>query len=151
LTSLVLAEMLGLEAARFELNKFTYIGRIDLAWRFLFASKVSGFKSIGDMQKAVKPIRFGVTEKISPSAADIAIMSEVFGLKSKIIPGYKATVEYVLAAVAGRELDAISSIIVGCEDHVERGDLTMVVVQGNKRVPDYPHVPTISEIPKVKN
>jgi tripartite-type tricarboxylate transporter receptor subunit TctC len=147
LTSLVLAEMLGLEAARFELNKFTYIGRIDLAWRFLFASKVSGFKSIGDMQKSAKPIRFGVTEKISPSAADIAIMSEVFGLKSKIIPGYKATVEYVLAAVAGRELDAISSIIVGCEDHVERGDLTMVVVQGNKRVPDYPHVPTISEIP----
>ena len=147
LTGLMLAEMLGLETARFELNKFTYIGRIDLAWRFLLASRVSGFKSIGDMQKSAKPIRFGVTEKISPSAADIAIMSEALGLKSKIIPGYKATVEYVLAAVAGRELDAISSIIVGCEDYVEKGDLTMVLVQGNKRSPDYPHVPAISELP----
>ncbi len=149
LTGLMLAEMLDLEAARFELNKFSYIGRIDLAWRFLFASKSSGFKTIKDMQRAPKTIRFGATEKISPSAADIAIMSEAFGLKSKIIPGYKATVEYVLATVAGRELDAISSIIVGCEDYAEKGDLVMVLIQGNKRSPDYPHVPAISEIPTV--
>jgi len=147
LTSLVLAEMLELKAARFELNKFTYIGRIDLAWRFLFASKVSGFKSIGDMQKTVKPIRFGVTDKSSTSAVDIAILSEAFGLKTKIIPGYKGSREYLLAVAAGRELDLATAQLVGFEDYVEKGDLVSVAVQGPKRFPNFPRVKTVSETP----
>jgi tripartite-type tricarboxylate transporter receptor subunit TctC len=146
MAGLVVADMLKLEAAKFELAKFTYIGRIDLAWRVLFASRASGFKLIGDMQKTVKPIRFGVTEKISPSAVDIAIMSEVFGLKSKIIPGYKGATEYTLAVVNGKELDAMSALLSGLEDYVKKGDLTMVAVQGPKRFPNYPQVPTVSEI-----
>jgi len=150
MTGLVVADMLKLETAKFELDKFSYIGRIEVMWRILFASKASGFKSIGDMQKAVKPIRFGVTEKISPSAVDAAIMSEAFGLKSKIIPGYKGATEYILAIVAGRELDAASAILLGCEDYVKKGDLTMVAVQGNKRFPNYPLVPTVSETPTLE-
>jgi tripartite-type tricarboxylate transporter receptor subunit TctC len=147
LAGLIIADMLKLETARFEVDKFTYIGRIEVTWRVFFASNVSGFKSIGDMQKAVKPIRFGVTEKISTSAVDMAILSEAFGLKSKIITGYKGPKEYVLAVVAGRELDAVTAVMTGCEDYVEKGDITMVAGMGNKRFPNYPHVPTIYETP----
>jgi tripartite-type tricarboxylate transporter receptor subunit TctC len=150
LTGLIIADMLELETARFEVEKFTYIGRIDVVWRILLASRASGFKSIEDMQKAIKPIRFGVVEKTSPSAVDAAIMSEAFSLKSKIIPGYKGTMEYLLAIVAGRELDAISAFIPGYEEYVQKGDLTMVAVQGNKRFPNYPQVPTIFETRSIK-
>lgn len=149
MTGLVLADMLELKTARFELDKFTYIGRIDVVWRVFFASKTSRFKSIGDMQKAAKPIRLGATEKTSASAVDISIMSEVFGLKSKIIPGFKGSQEYMLAVVAGRELDAVSASLAGYEDYVQKGDLVMVAVQGNKRFPNYPHVPTVLETPTV--
>jgi tripartite-type tricarboxylate transporter receptor subunit TctC len=149
-TGLVLAEMLELEGAKFEFDKFTYIGRIDVIWRILFASKASGFKSIEDMQKAVKPIRFGVTDKSSASAVDIAIMSEAFSLKSKIIPGYKGSREYMLAVAAGRELDGASAQLIGFEDYVEKGDIVMVAVQGPKRFPKFPRVPTVSETPVTK-
>ena len=149
-TGLVLAEMLELEGAKFEFDKFTYIGRIDVIWRILFASKASGFKSIEDMQKAVKPIRFGVTDKSSASAVDIAIMSEAFSLKSKIIPGYKGSREYMLAVAAGRELDGASAQLIGFEDYVEKGDIVMVAVQGPKRFPNFPRVPTVSETPITK-
>jgi tripartite-type tricarboxylate transporter receptor subunit TctC len=147
MTGLVLADMLEIEAAKFDLDKFTYIGRIDVIWRILFASKASGFQSIGDMQKAAKTIRFGCTDKTSASGVDISIMSEVFGLKSKIIPGFKGSKEYMLAVIAGRELDAVSASLAGYEDYVQKGDLTMVAVQGLKRFPAYPRVPTVSETP----
>jgi len=147
MTGLVLADMLELEAAKFDLDKFTYIGRIDVVWRVLFASKASGFQSIGDMQKATKVIRFGCTDKTSASGVDISIMSEAFGLKSKIIPGFKGSKEYMLAVVAGRELDAVSASLAGYEDYVQKGDLVMVAVQGSKRFPSYPRVPTVSETP----
>ena len=39
LAGLIIADMLELETARFEVDKFTYIGRIEVAWRVLFASK----------------------------------------------------------------------------------------------------------------
>ena len=150
-TNLVLAEMLELEGARFEFDKFTNIGRVDVIWRILFASKASGFKSIEDMQKAAKPIRFGVTDKSSASAVDIGIMSEAFGLKSKIIPGYKGSREYMLAVAAGRELDGASAQLIGFEDYVEKGDLVTVAVQGPKRFPNLPRVPTVSETPTTKH
>lgn len=146
-SGLWLADMLGLGATRFDLDKFTYIGRIDVIWRVLFASKASGFKSIGDMQKAKKTIRFGCTDQTSASGVDISIMSEVFGLKTKLIPGFKGSKEYMLAVIAGRELDAVSGSLAGYEDYVQKGDLTMVAVQGNKRFPAYPQVPTVSETP----
>jgi len=147
MSGLVLAETLELEAAKFDLDKFTYVGRIDVVWRVLFASKASGFKSIEDMKKATKTIRWGVTDKTSASGVDISIMSEAFGLKSKIIPGFKGSKEYMLAVIAGRELDAVSASLAGYEDYVQKGDLTMVAVQGNNRFPSYPRVLTVSETP----
>jgi len=145
LTGLVISEMLGLEGVKFEVDKFSYIGRMDVVWRILFASKASGFKSIEDMRKATRPIRWGCTGTTSASAVDIAVMSEAFGLKSKITPGYKGSREYMMAVIAGRELDAISAYIPGFEKYVQQGDLVMVAVQGTKRFSNYPQVPAISE------
>jgi tripartite-type tricarboxylate transporter receptor subunit TctC len=146
---LVTSTMLKLDTVRFELDKFSYIGRIDVVYRVLFASKASGFKSIQDMQKSTKTIRFGVTGKASASAVDNAIISEAFGLKSKIIPGFKGSRGYMMAVIAGRELECACVSLAAFEDYVERGEVTMVAVQGEKRFPKYPHVPTVSETPNV--
>lgn len=147
MTGLMLADIFELEAAKFDLDKFSYIGRVDVIYRTLFASKASGFKSIADMQKATKPIRFGVTDRTSASGVDMSIMAEAFGLKAKIIPGFKGSKEYLQAIIAGRELDACSASIAGFEDYIRSGDLVMVAVQGNKRFPAYPKVAAVSETP----
>jgi tripartite-type tricarboxylate transporter receptor subunit TctC len=146
MTGLMLADILEMEAAtKFDLDKFSYIGRLDVIYRTFFASKTSGFKTIADMQKATKPIRFGVTDKTSASGVDMSIMAEAFGLKAKIIPGFKGSKEYLQAVIAGRELDSSSASIAGFEDYVKSGDLVMVAVQGSKRFPAYPKVATVSE------
>ena len=150
MTGLMLADILEMEAAKFDLDKFSYIGRLDVIYRTFFASKASGFKSIADMQKATRPIRFGVTDKTSASGVDMSIMAEVFGLKAKIIPGFKGSKEYLQAVIAGRELDTCSASIAGFEDYVKSGDLVMVAVQGGKRFPAYPKVAAVSETPVTK-
>ena len=148
---MVVAEMLGFEAARFELDKFSFIGRVEVMDRALFASKVSGFKSISDMQKAAKTIRFGTVDPTSLSSVEETLFAEAFGLNAKIIPGYKGSKEYTLAVIAGRELEAAVTSLAGYnQELVKRGDLSLLAVMGKKRNPDFPEVPTFIESPGIK-
>src|SRR4030042_6353341 len=94
---MVVAEMLEFKAAKFELDKFSYIGRVEVMDRDLFTSKASGFKSIADMQRATKTIRFGTVDPTSLSSVEETLFAEAFGLNAKIIPGYKGSKEYTLA------------------------------------------------------
>ena len=142
---MVVAEMLEFEAARFGLGKFAYIGRVEVMDRGLFASKASNFKSISDMQKATKTIRFGTVDPTSQSSVDEALFAEALGLKAKIIPGYKGSKEYMLALIAGRELEAATTTLAGYEEHVKKGELTLLAVMGKKRIPAFPEVLTFME------
>ena len=148
---MVVAEMLEFEAARFELDKFSYIGRVEVMDRALFASKASGFKSISDMQKTSKTIRFGTVDPTSLSSVEETLFAEAFGLNAKIIPGYKGSREYTLAVIAGRELEAAVTSLAGYnQDLVKKGDLSLLAVMGKKRNPDFPEVPTFIESPGIK-
>lgn len=147
-SGMALSEMLEYAAVKYELDKFTYIGRIEVMQKAVFASKASGYKTIADMQKSPKVIRFGTVDPTSQSAIEEAILAEAFGLKAKIIPGYKGNKDYTLAVISGRELDAAStSLNFSEEEYVKKGDLTLVAVHGKKRRPDFPNTPAVMEIP----
>jgi tripartite-type tricarboxylate transporter receptor subunit TctC len=150
LSGMAVAEMLEFDAVKYDLDKYTYIGRVEVISRALFASKASGFKSIADMQKSTKPIRFGTMDPTSSSSVDAAFLAEAFGLKAKLIPGYKGSKEYMLALMAGRELDAASTSLGGYGEQVRKGELVLVAVAGKKRDPDFPAAPTALETPGLK-
>lgn len=148
---MVLADMLEFEAAKFKLNEFTYIGRLEVGWRALFASKASGFKTVADMQKADSTIRFGTSDPTSQGSVEDALFAEAFGLKAKIVPGYKGSKEFMLAIAAGRELDAGMSTFTGYADWAKRGEITMLGVLGEGgRHPDFPETPVFTEWPGIK-
>jgi len=144
---MIVSDMLGFEEVKYELEKFSYIGRVEIMTRGFFASKASGFKSVADMQKATKVIRFGSVDPTSQSSVDAAMISEAFGLKSKIIPGYKGSKEYMLALMAGREVDAAVTTFTGYDTNVKRGEIGLICMMGKKRHPDFPEIPAILEIP----
>jgi tripartite-type tricarboxylate transporter receptor subunit TctC len=102
------------------------------------------------MQKAPKTIRFGTVDPTSQSSVDEALFAEALGLKAKIIPGYKGSKEYMLALIAGRELEAATTTLAGYEEHVKKGDLSLLAVMGKKRNSDFPEVPTFMESPGLK-
>jgi len=144
---MILGDLLEFEAAKYELDKFTYIGRMETTWRGLFASKALGFKSINDMMKATKPIRFGTTDPTAQSSVDASLIAEAFTLKAKIIPGYKGSKEYMLALVAGRELDAAATNFTGYEEMAKKGEVTLVAMIGRERYPDFPQTLHLLETP----
>jgi tripartite-type tricarboxylate transporter receptor subunit TctC len=142
---LVIAKMLEFEAAKFDLQKFNYLGRVESPPRGLFGSPASGFKSFVDMQKATKTIRFATLDPTSTSSVDAAFLIEAFGLNAKIITGYKGARAYVLALMAGREVDVASANIVGRQKYVKKGELNLVAHMGKKRTTFFPEVPTALE------
>jgi tripartite-type tricarboxylate transporter receptor subunit TctC len=149
-TGMVVSEMLGVGGVKYEMDKFTYIGRVAVEHRAVFASKASGIKSIEDMQKAPKTIRFGTTNFTAHSAVNVSLLIEAFGLKAKIIPGYKGNQEYILAVMAGRELDAMDTSLLAYEEEGKREALNLVAISGKHRFHGYPDVPTVMETPSLK-
>jgi tripartite-type tricarboxylate transporter receptor subunit TctC len=144
---MIVSDMLEFKEVKYELEKFNYIGRVEVMTRGFFASKTSGFKSVADMQKATKVIRFGSVDPTSQSSVDSALISEAFGLKSKIIPGYKGSKEYMLALMAGREVDAAITTFTGYDTNIKQGELSLIAMMGKKRNPDFPETPCTLEIP----
>ena len=144
---MIVSDMLEFKEVKYELEKFTYIGRVEVMTRGFFASKASGFTSVADMQKSTKVIRFGSVDPTSQSSLDASLISEGFGLKSKIIPGYKGSKEYMLALMAGREVDAAVTTFTGYDTNVKRGEISLMAMMGKKRHPDFPETPAILEIP----
>ena len=144
---MIVSDMLEFKEVKYELEKFSYIGRVEVMTRGFFASKASGFTSVADMQKSTKVIRFGSVDPTSQSSLDASLISEGFGLKSKIIPGYKGSKEYMLALMAGREVDAAVTTFTGYDTNVKRGEISLMAMMGKKRHPDFPETPAILEIP----
>lgn len=148
---MILAEMLEFDAVKYDMSKFSFIGRIEVGWRSIYASKASGFKSTADMQKSAKPIRWGTVDPTSQATVDEALFSEALGLNAKIIPGYKGSKEMMVALVAGREEDAVATAFAGGYiDYVRNGEVTLMAIMGDKRHPDFPDAPCFAEIPNVK-
>jgi tripartite-type tricarboxylate transporter receptor subunit TctC len=144
---MIIGDLLDFEAVKYELDKFTYIGRVETVWRGLFTSKASGFKSINDMMKATKPIRFGSTDPTAQSSVDASMIAEAFKLKAKIVPGYKGSKEYMLALMAGREVDAAATNFTGYEEFAKKGEITLVAMVGKERYSDFPQTPFLLETP----
>jgi tripartite-type tricarboxylate transporter receptor subunit TctC len=146
---MIVAEMLDLEGVRYEMVNFSYIGRVITGARVLYAGKVSGFKTIQDMKKAPKTIRFSCVDPTSMSSVDAAVLIEALGLKGKIVPGYKGSAEATLAMIAGREIDAMTGTFQAARDvpRMEAGDITLVASLGKARLPKFPSVAAALETP----
>ena len=152
MAALVLAKMLELpEAAKSDVEKLSFVGRILIDERALFATRASGFRSIVDMQKTSVPIRFTSTGGAADSSVDSALVSEGFGLNAKIIPGSSGAAEDLILLAEGKANAKCSPF--SSADYrraVEKGDLNLILFFGRKGNPDYPQVPLALEAPGIK-
>jgi len=144
---MIVSDMLEFQEVKYELDKFSYIGRVEVMTRGFFASPASGLKSVTDLQKTAKVIRFASVDPTSQSSVDASMIAEAFGLKAKIIPGYKGSKEYMRALMAGREADAAVTTFTGYDTYVKRGELSLVSMMGKKRHPDFPETLALLETP----
>ncbi|TDE55801.1 tripartite tricarboxylate transporter substrate binding protein [Nonomuraea mesophila] len=103
----------------------------------------SGYKSIEDMKKAGKPIRYGTTGVGTGAQLASALTFKTAGIKATAVPfdgGAPA-----LTALLGNQVDVSTMQIGEAIENVKAGKLVPLAVFSKERIPYMPDVPTATE------
>jgi len=91
-------------AASFDLNKFTWLGKIGRTDHYALAVPAnSPYRTVEDLQRASQktPIKFTSTGPDGTGYAATLIATQILGIRSQIIAGYKGSSDYMVAAIRG--------------------------------------------------
>ena len=141
---LVLQQVLGNKAAKFDGRKFGWLGAPTSDSGACALTKASGIKTMDDWFKSSRPIKIGGTAPGSTTDDVPKIMQEALGFPMKHVSGYAGTSKVRLAAESG-EIDggcwAWESIKPTWASALKSGDVRIVVQSTAKPHPDLKDVP----------
>ena len=103
-TGLITAQLLGIVAAKFDLDKMSWIGKAADEPRLLVVAEKTGYRSLDDVRKSGRPLVVGSSGPGSASYNDMRLLAHVLRLDVKFVFGL-ATRDAQLAMKRG-ELDA---------------------------------------------
>jgi tripartite-type tricarboxylate transporter receptor subunit TctC len=153
-----MAPLLGNKAAKYQPEKFTWIGSssryLDDAY-LLMVNRSLGITSLEQLRGRKEPLRLGSTGPTSQTDEGARIIRDVMGLNMQIIRGYQTTPQIMLAVERG-EMDGImigiSSMSSSKPEWLEPESPVNFLVQfgygGDGRHPTFPNVPRVDEFAK---
>jgi len=140
------AQLTGVKGVKFELMKFTWLGRLAAEQRVMGVGKTAPYKTIADLRKSTKPVRFGAPGLGSSTFMDAALLGEALGIKVDLITGYDVSSEVDLAVIRG-DLDATIGSFSSKIDLVKNGDMIAVTHFGNVQEADLAKIPNAADLP----
>jgi tripartite-type tricarboxylate transporter receptor subunit TctC len=87
-TGLIYDQLIQRNGVKFDLTKFSWLGKAAEEARVVLISKRSGFKSFDDMIKAKGPIKFAASGIGAASYHDTRIMADALDLNIQIVNGF---------------------------------------------------------------
>ena len=151
-SSVPTAPLTSPDAATFDVNKFGWIGSIASDPYVGYVWHSSPVQSLEDT-KTKEVIMGGVS--LGSAGVDMAVIGrELFGLKLRIVTGYKASNDVKLAMergeVHGTFANAWSSIKTSEPTWLKENKIKVIVQHGFKRLPDLPDVPLFYDLAKTE-
>jgi tripartite-type tricarboxylate transporter receptor subunit TctC len=141
----VTAQLLGSEAARFDVNDFVWLGGISSDKRVLLMAEGTSLADWRSTPQDPALIRWAAGGKTDNLALSAALLSEAFGFNSKIITGYKGTSEATAALLRG-EADGTVVSIESALNFLDGTGVTIAAVLSDTRSDLAPELPTIFEM-----
>jgi len=146
--SVITAPLLSPGVADFEVNKFGWIGN---ATRDVYIGYVNKTSSVLSLEEAkTRQVIMGGTS-LGSNGIDMAIIGrDLFGLKFKIISGYKTSVDTKLA-MDRSEIDGTAGSTLGSlrtSGMLDNGAVKIIFQHGFAKHPDLPDVPLFSDLAK---
>jgi tripartite-type tricarboxylate transporter receptor subunit TctC len=135
--------------ATFDPGAFEWIGRLASLAFVGFASQKSGIKSLDDARK--REVVAGAPGLNNVPGQMPLVLNKIAGTKFKVISGYTGTGQTFLALDRGEvewaatSMDAMRALH---WDKIKSGGLVPIVAQANKRLKEFPDVPTLRELGK---
>lgn len=138
---MLLDKILG-KKTTYDIDKFTWIGRIARSKYVLVVGKKSPYQSIKSLRKA-KRLKYAITSTSSGSYVGGKIMAKALGMNIKFLPGYKGSAKVSLSMIRG---DTHLSLF-NTRSYAKwaKGGDVKAVLSFEKKSP-FPGVPTVSEI-----
>lgn len=138
-------QMVGIKGARYDLTKFSWIGRVTTNPRVLVIRKGSPYKTVQQLLSATKPVKIGATGLGGSTYVDAVITKNALNLNVEVIHGYDSSSEIDLGLLRG-EIDGTWGSYGSRLSMVEAGEQFIILQNGKKRFPEIPDVPTWFEI-----
>ncbi len=135
---------------KFDLTKFTYLGRLTADQRVVAVNPKGKYKTIEAMRQSSVPVKFGAPGVGSSMFAEAALMAQALGIKLDLITGYDTSEEVDLAVVRG-DLDAAAGSYASKQAMFKSGDLMPVLQYGKDKIADLPDVPMLTGLPNVND
>lgn len=142
------AQLTEIKGAKFDLFKFTWLGRLTAEQRIMCVGSKSKFKTIEAMQQSKEPVKFGAPGLGSSMFMDAALLGEALGIKVDLITGYETSEEVDLAVIRG-EIDAALGSFSSKIDMVKNGDMAVVLQVGNVKMADLAKVSNAIDLPNL--
>ncbi|MDP2720319.1 MAG: tripartite tricarboxylate transporter substrate-binding protein [Dehalococcoidia bacterium] len=138
------AQIYGLEGANFDLGKFNWLAT---GYKLIYpvvVGKKSGYKTVADLQKAPE-VKFGTDAIGGGKTVLLATMGRALDINVKLVVGYGGTADQILAVQRG-EVDGFTTGYPAIKPSIESGDLIPVFVMDQRKIKDFPDVPSIYEV-----
>jgi tripartite-type tricarboxylate transporter receptor subunit TctC len=144
--SAALEQALGNPAAQYDAAKFTYVGRVATSNNVFMTWHASKVQSIEDAQRT--EFKHAGTGPGSIAETVPRLLNALIGTKYKIVSGYPASSEAMLAMERG-EVDASSSswaaVSVGKKDWLREKKIRIYLQTAPERHADLPDAPSLAE------
>jgi len=133
------------KAKGIDIVKFNWLCRITEDKSAITMGVKSGYRTVEDMKKATKPIKFGATSKGSRGHIAASVLLEILGAKGEIIMGFGGSPQLALATMRG-ELDGFGGSAASSLDFTQQPELFTFCVVAGQRAAVIPDVPTLGEL-----
>lgn len=134
----------GAEGAQFEIDEFSYVGRLGAEPRVMTVGKRSGYQTIDDV-RSTGGLQFASSGPGGSEHIDATVLFPVLGIDGEIITGYDGSSETELAVTSG-DTDATSGTVSSRLSPIESGDQHAVLVIGADPVKELPDVPALLDL-----
>ncbi len=143
----ILGQLAGMEGVQFDAPKFTFLELVANEPRVVFVGKDSKYKSIAEFSTPGTKLKFS-----SPGVGDgdffiTVVLAQALGWDLATIAGYQNNADASLAVVKG-EVDGRESSLSSMAVMLKSGDVRPLLFVNDKRVPEYPNIPTALELAK---
>ena len=143
-TTLILSQLAGSEAVKFDATRFVYLGRAATEPRVLTVGATSNISSIGDARAIGRPFVFP-SQGTDEDFYSMAVLADVLGIPLKVISGYDGNADTALAVIRG-DGDGHITGWSASQAVIEAGDEVPILTLGQERYAPYPDVPSALEL-----
>lgn len=133
------------EGVQYEVEEFSYIGRISSEPDVMLTKSDSEYESIEDVIAADKPVKFAATGPGSNEYVDPVVLQDLLGIKAEMVTGFEGGSEAYLALIQGN-VDAHSRSLYSQLPGVEAGDARALLVIGSEAAEELDDVPTLLDV-----